>query len=104
MNDFLIQLGTDVDARRLAALLRDRPGVSAHLVSMFEFPWGTVAIQPPAAGGYTPLHEGGTLTAVVGRPRFVGVEHESRGESGFNALLRERLAAGDPAAVSAALT
>ena len=104
MNDFLIQIGPDADAPRLAALLRDRPGVSEHPVSTFEFPWGTVAIQPPAAGGYTPLHEGGMLVAAVGRPRFVGVEHETRGESGFNGLLRERLAAGDPAAVSAALT
>src|SRR5688572_21586583 len=104
MNDFLVQFGPRVPAQRLSALLSDRPGVSADPVSTFEFPWGTAAIQPPAARGYAPLHGGGILTAAVGRPRFVGVEHESRGEPGFNALLRERLATGDPAAVSAALT
>jgi asparagine synthetase B (glutamine-hydrolysing) len=106
MNDFLIHFRQPGDARRLEALLRNRPVVAGHRVLTYEFPWGVVAIQPPAARGYTPLYDpaAGTLTAAVGRPRFMGVEHEQRGPAGFNALLAETLRADGPKAASDALT
>jgi asparagine synthetase B (glutamine-hydrolysing) len=104
MNDFLIQFGRRGDARALAAMLRDRPGVATHPVHTWDFAWGRVAVQPPVAPGYAPLHENGTLVASVGRPRFVGVDHEQRGRCGFNALFRERLLAPGPAALGEALT
>ena len=104
MNDFLIQFGRSGDAGALELMLRERPGVSGHPVHSWEFPWGRVAVQSPAAAGYTPLHEGGALVACVGRPRFVGVDHERRGRSGFNALLRATLRSRGPAALSQALT
>ena len=106
MNDFLIHFRQPGDARRLESLLRNRPAVAGHRVVTYEFPWGVVAIQPPAARGYAPLHDAaaGTLTAAVGRPRFMGVEHEQRGATGFNLLVREKLDAEGPKAVSDALT
>jgi asparagine synthetase B (glutamine-hydrolysing) len=106
MNDLLIQFGTDADGQRLASLLRERPGVGAHPVQLFDFPWGRVALQPPAARGYAPLYDAAarTLVACVGRPRFMGVEHEQRGDAGFNSLLRERLRDAGPRAASDALT
>jgi asparagine synthetase B (glutamine-hydrolysing) len=106
MNDLLIQFGPDADGERLAAMLRDRPGVGAHPVRLFEFPWGRVALQPPAARGYAPLHDaaGISLVACVGRPRFMGIEHEQRGETGFNALLRERFRNAGARAAADALT
>jgi asparagine synthetase B (glutamine-hydrolysing) len=106
MNDFLIHFRQPGDARRLESLLRHRPPVAAHRVLTYEFPWGVVAVQPPAARGYAPVYDpaAGTLTAAVGRPRFMGVEHEQRGAGGFNTLVRERLAAETPKAVSDALT
>ena len=106
MNDFLIEFGRQGGGGRLAALLRNRPAVSVHQVCTYEFPWGVVAIQPPIARGYAPLHDrmAGTLTASVGRPRFVGVEHELRGESGFNALLSETLRSAGPGTASHRLT
>ena len=105
MNDFLIQFGKEGDARRLENLLRDRPGVRDHAVHSYEFPWGRVAIQPPVARGYSPLHTPptGTLVACVGRPRFMGVEHERLGESGFTSLFRDKLHA-NPKALSDSLT
>ena len=106
MNDFLIQLGADVDAQRLAALLRDRPIVSAHPVRLFKFPWGVVAVQPPVARGYAPLYDAAaqTLVACVGRARFIAADHERHGESGFNALFREKLASAAASAASDAVT
>ncbi|HZN66281.1 MAG TPA: hypothetical protein VFB66_13410, partial [Tepidisphaeraceae bacterium] len=105
MNDFLIQFGKEGDARRLENLLRDRPGVRDHAVHCFEFLWGRVAIQPPIARGYAPLHDPttGTLVACVGRPRFMGVEHERQGESGFTSLFRDKLR-DDPKVLSDSLT
>jgi hypothetical protein len=85
-------------------MLRNRPGVADHPVHTWDFAWGRVAVQPPLAFGYAPLHESGTLVASVGRPRFVGVDHEQRGRCGFNALLRETLQAREPAALGEALT
>jgi asparagine synthetase B (glutamine-hydrolysing) len=104
MNDFLIQFGRNADARRLEDLLRARPIVSDHAAYSFDFPWGAAVVQPPRARGYAPLYESGALVASVGRPRFVGVEHEESGDRGFNRLLDERLRAGGPKAVSDALT
>ena len=106
MNDLLIQFGPDADGRRLAELLCSRPVVSSHAVRVFEFPWGVVALQPPKGRGYAPLHDEAaqTLVMCVGRPRFIGVEHEWHGESGFNTLLRERLASDGAQSTSDALT
>jgi asparagine synthetase B (glutamine-hydrolysing) len=104
MNDFLIQFGRGADPRRLAELLRARPAVAAHAAHCFEFPWGAAAVQPPRAPGYAPFYESGALVASVGRPRFLGVEHEAAGDRGFNRLLDERLRAGGAKAVSDALT
>ena len=106
MNDVLIQFGRHAGGQQLAALLRDRPAVSQHPVMTFDFPWGCVAVQPPVAKGYAPLHapHPPSLTAAVGRPRFMGVEHEQRGDGGFCQSFAEKLAAGGPKAVSDALT
>ena len=106
MNDFVIQFGSDADGRRLAALLRDRPVVDAHPVEVFDFPWGCVALQPPAAAGYAPSYRPASrsLVACVGRPRFMGVEHERDGAEGFNGLLREKLATSRAGAAADALT
>jgi asparagine synthetase B (glutamine-hydrolysing) len=111
MNDFLVQFRRHGDPRpgelhRLAALLRNRPAVSAHPVLTFDFPWGSVALQPPLARGYAPVNDvaAGTLLAAVGRPRFMGVEHEQRGNDGFCELVGEKLRTAGPRAVSDALT
>src|SRR5881394_1421783 len=101
MNDFVIQFGRGGDgaaeAQRLASMLRNRPVVCADPVQTFEFPWGRIAIQPPRTRGYAPLYDAQTktLVACVGRPRFMGVEHESGGEQAFNALVRAKLAGGE---------
>lgn len=111
MNDFLIQFwppgnARTGDAHRLAAMLRNRPVVSAHCTLTFEFSWGCVAVQPPVARGYAPLHapHPHTLTAAVGRPRFIGVEHEQRGDAGFCELFAEKIRTIGPKAASDALT
>ena len=106
MNDLLIQFGRQGEASRLALMLRDRPGVGTHPVSTFELPWGYVAIQPPLAPGYAPLHdrESDSLVACVGRPRLRDIEHEQRGRCGFNLLLREKLLSAGPRGASDALT
>ena len=91
MNDFLIHFGRRGDADTLARMLRGRPGVSEHKVVTFDFPWGRVAVQPPVAPGYAPLRHPDGLVGCVGRPRFLGVEHESQGPCGFNGLFRDRL-------------
>jgi hypothetical protein len=106
MNDFLIHFRHPGDARRLESLLRNRPAVAGHRVLTYGFPWGVVAIQPPAARGYAPLYDpaAGTLTAAVGRPRVMGAEHEQRGPTGCNTIVRERMATEGSKAVSDALT
>ena len=105
MNDFLIHFDARADAAALAAMLRDRrPEVAHHPAHTYDFPWGKVAIQPPVARGYAPLRQGDALAACVGRPRFVGVEHEQRGDAGFNALLLETFRSAGPRAASEALT
>src|SRR3954451_2859790 len=107
MNDFVIQFGrggdVTADAQRPASMLRSRPVVCAHPVQTFEFLWGRVTIQPPRARGYAPVYDAQTktLVACVGRPRFMGVEHESGGEQAFNALARARLAGGESAGAGA---
>ena len=82
MNDFLIQFVTDPDARRLAALLRDRPGVSAHPVSTFEFTWGSVAIQPPAARVPQRAHVGAGVACPLVEPHGRDGAVLRRGEPG----------------------
>jgi asparagine synthetase B (glutamine-hydrolysing) len=85
-------------------MLCARPGVSGHRVLPFDFPWGRVAVQPPVAPGYAPLRQADGLVGCVGRPRFLGVEHESLGPCGFNSLFRDRLRAAGPQSVAGALT
>ena len=104
MNDFLIHFGPRADAGVLAGVLRDRPVVCGHPVRAYDFPWGKVVVQPPLAAGYAPLRQGDSLIACVGRPRFVGVEHEPLGDQGFNSLFRDRLRTAGPKALADALT
>jgi hypothetical protein len=100
LNDFLLSLGR-LSAESLALLLKNRPGVERHPCREFTFPWGALAVQPSTLPGYEPLVEGGVTVACVGRPRFVGVEHESLGPSGF---LKLAFRYQDVKSLSAALT
>lgn len=89
MNDFVIVFG-DGPCEDLPEMLRARPGVEGHRVEEHPFAWGRLILQPSTAPGYATLGTAGSVWACVGRARFVGEEHETRGDAGLMELVRER--------------
>lgn len=90
MSDFLIQFGHRIDPERMSGLLGDPPGLENRPYSVWNFEWGTVAIQTPPGQGYSPHMEDGVLFGCTGRPRITGHSHESAGHNGFSSSLSKR--------------
>ena len=69
MSDFVIKFGVPADTRRIADMLRDRPGMADTRIHTYTFPWGVVVVQEPRGRGYAPYEAHGELVFCVGRPR-----------------------------------
>lgn len=82
MSDILIAFGPMATEENVHSLLSRGPGVWAEGVRTFRFSWGVVGVRPPKIGGYEPIQDDSGVTAVVGRPRLMGRDHEMSG-SGF---------------------
>lgn len=103
MSDLVVVFGASANEQEARAHLSRGPGVWAEGVRTFRFPWGVVGVRPPKVGGYDPMHEGGRLVAVVGRPRMMGRDHETTG-AGFARLISPRWTEAGAGALLAELT
>ena len=94
MSDFIIQIGKHINPQDIAKKLQNRPGMEDRSVKTYRFEWGSAVLQSPRGYGYESFEKDGVIYACMGRPRFIGIQHESEGPSGFNQQVANRLRPG----------